>query len=478
MSSGTTTSVRGEPYEVRSGGPVLFLLASGLLWLLVGLVLSLLIGIKLQFPAFGSEFAFLSYGRLQSAAGCALVYGFAAQVGLGLSLWLLARLGGRVLPGGGLAGIAAAFWNVAISIGIPGILAGQGTGLRWLELPRESVVVLFLAYLILGILGTRLLFQRSNTRISAAQAWLLVALFWFPWIFSTAQVALVFVPVRGVLQAIIGGWYTQALFLGWLTSIALALLYALIPELSGKVAAHSRYAGFGFWSWLLFSGWTAGSSLVGGPVPAWIPTLAVASGVLLLIPTVLISLSLHSGARLRTLFSSPALFLATASGISFTVFGVLTALTSFRCAREVLQFTQFFVGLNELFLFGFVGFALFAGIYVAVPRILGVPLRHSILSILHVAGTIAGVGLAIASLLVGGWFQGWALQSGTDSVTVVRHLQPWLCLNFLGVLLFLGSQLALLAHLLTAVVTFLLPFGKPVLAWVLSPTSATGSKSS
>lgn len=478
MSSGTTASVRGESHEVRSGGPVLFLLASGLLWLLVGLVLILLAGVKLQFPSVGSEFAFLSYGRLQSAAGCAVVYGFAAQVGLGLSLWLLARLGGRALTGGGLAGIAAAFWNVALSIGIPGILAGQGTGLRWLELPKESVVLLFLAYLILAVLGARLLFQRSNSRISSAQAYLLVALFWFPWIFSTAQVALVFVPVRGVLQSIIAGWYTQVLFLGWLTSIALALLYALLPELSGRVSSYSRLAGFGFWSWFLFSGWTAGSSLVGGPVPAWIPTLAVASGVLLLIPTVLISLSLHSGARLRVLFSSPALFLATASGVSFTIFGVLTALTSFRCAREVLQFTQFFVGLNQLGLFGFIGFALFSGIYVAVPRILGVKLRYPILSVLHVAGTVAGVGLAVASLLAGGWFQGWALQGGLDSVTVVRHLQPWLCLNFLGLLLFLGSQLALLIQLLAAVVTFLLPMGKPVVAWVLAPTSVSGTKSS
>ncbi len=478
MSSGTTASVRGEPYEVRSGGPVLILLASGLLWLLVGLTLTLLTGIKLQFPAFGSEFAFLSYGRLQSAAGCALVYGFAAQVGLGLSLWLLARLGGRALPGGGLAGIAAASWNVALSIGIPGIVAGQGTGLRWLELPRESVPLLFLSYLVLAILGARLLFQRSTSRISTGQAYLLVALFWFPWIFSTAQVALVFLPVRGVLQAIIAGWYAQALFLGWLSSLALGVLYVLLPELSGRVSPYSRHAGFGFWSWLVLSGWTAGSTLVGGPVPAWIPTLAVASGVLLLIPTVLISLSLHSGSRLRALFSSPALFLATVSGISFTVWGVLTALTSFRCAREVLQFTQFFVGLNQLGLFGFVAFAFFAGIYVAVPRLLGVKWKYPILSVLHVAGSVAGVGLAVASLLLGGWLQGWALHDGVDSVTVVRHLQPWLCLNFLGILLFLGSQFALLLQLLAAVVYFLLPLGQPVVAWVLAPTSTSGTKSS
>ncbi len=478
MSSSPSFSVRGDTSELRSAGPVLYLFGSGLLWLLVGLVFSLVAAVKLQFPTLGAEFAFLSIGRVQGAANASLIYGFAGQAGMALTLWLLARLGERPLPAGGLAIIAVASWNVALTFGVPGILVGQGVAYRWLELPKEVVPLLFLSYITLAVIGTLLFFRRSQKRFSTAQAYLLVALFWFPWAFATGEVTLVYWPVRGVLQAIIAGWYGQAILLGWLTPIALGGLYSILPELSGRASRQPFYEAIGFWTWLILSGWTAGSSLVGGPVPAWIPTLAVASGVLLIIPTVHISLSLYTSPQLRVLLSSPGLFLATFSGISFTISGLATALTSFRCAREVLQHTEFFTGLQQLTFFGFIALALFAGIYVAVPRLLGRKLPFPILSFLHVAGSIFGVGIVVIPLLVGGWCQGWELNSQTPIVTVVQNLKPWLGLHAFGLLVFLGSQFALLANLLVAVGYFLIPFGKPVLDWVLAPnqTAAVHNK--
>lgn len=476
MASVSPSSPVGDPSEVRSGGPVLFLTVSGLLWLLAGILFSLLAWAKLMWPTLASEVSFLTYGRVRGAADACLLYGFAAQTGMGVALWLLARLGGKPLPAGGLAGIAVAFWNVALTLGVPGILGGQGTGVRWMELPAESAPLLFLSQLTLAVLGLVLFFQRSTPHFTVAQRFLLVSLFWFPWIDSTAQVALVFLPVRGVIQAIIAGWFSQLLFLVWLTSLALAILFALLPELSGKPTRHPLYAMIGFWSWLVLSGWTAGSTLVGGPVPAWIPTLSVASGVLLIIPTVLLSLSLHTGASLRSLLSSPALLLASVSGMAFTVSGALFALTSFRCAREILQFTQFFTGLQQLTLLGFAGWAFLAAIYVMVPRVLGRQFPFPILSFLHVAGSVAGVGLAVLPLLVGGWIQGWALNSQTDLVKITHDLQPWLVLNALGLLVLAGSQLALMVNVAAAAVQFLMPFGKPALDWALAPTTSVANK--
>lgn len=469
MSTVPSSSVRGDDSEVQSSGPILYLFGSGLLWLLAGLLLSLAAAIKLQSPSLGAEFSFLSLGRLQGAANVSLVYGFAAQMGMALTLWLLTRLGERPLPVGGLAVIAVASWNVALTFGVPGILLGQGVSHRWLELPKEVVPLLFLSYLTLAVLGSLLFFGRKQARFSPAQAYLLAALFWFPWAFATAEVTLVYLPVRGVLQSIIAGWYGQSLVLGWLTPIALGGLYALLPELSDRTSRHSTYAAVGFWTWFILLGWTAGSTLIGGPVPAWIPTLAVASGVLMIIPTVLISLSLHSAPPLRVLLSSPPLLLSMVSGISFTIAGVLTALTSFRCAREILQYTEFFTGLQRLTFFGFFGLALFAGVYVAAPRLLGRKLPFPILTFLHVTGSVFGVGIIVVPLLIGGWLQGWELNSNTPVVAVVQNLKPWLGLHAFGLLVFLGSQLAFLANLLGAVVYFLLPFAKPVLAWVLAP---------
>lgn len=474
--SSHSKSVSGGAAEIGSAGPILFLLFSGLAWLVVGLVFALVAAVKLQVPSFLAEFEFLAYGRIHAAAGCALVYGFAAQMGLGLALWLLVRLGETELVGTGLAGIGAAFWNLGLTLGIPGILGGQGTGIAWLELPSQVTPLMSLAYLTIAMLGAWTFFRRNSLRISNAQAYLFAALFWFPWIFSTAQFALVFFPVHGVLQAVIAGWYVQSLFLGWLTMIALGVLYALIPELTGRPLRHPEYAGLGFWGWLILVGWTAASSLIGGPVPAWVATVSVASGVLTLLPTVFISLNLHVGGRMSQLLSSPGLVLAVGATGAFSLSGLLNSVTSLRCAREILQFTQFQVGLQQLHLMGFVGLSLFAGGSVAIPRLLGRRLPLPLLSALHVLGSFVGIALMILPLMVGGWNQGFLLQGRTDAALILRQLQPWFALNALGVLVFLGAQLIWIVQLLVAIVQVVAPWGKPALSWVLAPIASPEAK--
>jgi len=147
----------------------------------------------------------------------------------------------------------------------------------------------------------------------------------------------------------------------------------------------------------------------------------------------------------------------------------VTALTSFRCAREVLQHTEFFTGLRDLAFWGFITSALLSGIYVAFPRLLGRKLSLPLLSFVHVAGSVLGVGAMVLPLLMGGWYQGWALNSSTTLITVVQNLKPWLGLHAFGILVFLCAQFALLANLLLSVGYFLLPFAKPILDWALAP---------
>src|ERR1044071_4903998 len=131
--------------------PLLTLFVGAVIWLVLNSVLGLITSIKLHAPGFLADCAWLSYGRVSPAQTNALIFGFASQAAVAVALWLLCRLGRTRLTLPWLIIISALFWNLGLSIGIAGILAGDSTGISGLELPRYAAPTLLAAYLIFGV---------------------------------------------------------------------------------------------------------------------------------------------------------------------------------------------------------------------------------------------------------------------------------------------------------------------------------------
>ena len=131
--------------------PLLALFGGAALWLVVGSVLGLIASIKFHAPDFLANCAWLTYGRLQPAADDALLYGFCLPAGLGVALWLLARLSQTPLRGAVVPIVAANLWHLGVLVGLAAILIGDSTGFAWLEFPRGGSVPIFFAYLLLAL---------------------------------------------------------------------------------------------------------------------------------------------------------------------------------------------------------------------------------------------------------------------------------------------------------------------------------------
>src|ERR1700749_4348451 len=72
--------------------PLLVLFGGAALWLLGGLVFGVIASIKFHQPNFLADCSFLTYGHVQAAANDLILYGFAIPAGLGVMLWVFARL--------------------------------------------------------------------------------------------------------------------------------------------------------------------------------------------------------------------------------------------------------------------------------------------------------------------------------------------------------------------------------------------------
>src|ERR1700677_4503100 len=111
--------------DASARGPVLFFFGNAILWLMLASVLGFISSVQLHSPGFLADIPFLTYGRIWPAYMNTLIYGWASLSGMGVTIWLLARLC-RVrikLPGVLMAG--AIFWQIGLTGGIICILAGQ-----------------------------------------------------------------------------------------------------------------------------------------------------------------------------------------------------------------------------------------------------------------------------------------------------------------------------------------------------------------
>jgi cytochrome c oxidase cbb3-type subunit 1 len=452
--------------------PVTVLLASSVGWLVVASVLGLISAIKLHAPGLLSGTAWLTYGRVYPAYSFALIYGFAAPAGLGLGLWILARLSRAAAFGPIATMIAGLFWNFGVLVGTLGILSGAGAGYEGLEVPGFASPILLASYLALALFAILTLHFRSERELYVSQWYLLMALFWFPWIFTTAEMLVVYFPSRGVVQAVIAGWFVHNLYWIWMASLGLAAVFYFLPKLTGQ-PLHSRgLAMFGFWSLACFGGW--GGVQGGTPAPSWLASVSGAAGIMMLVPLLAVAVNWHMTMKGKDQKLAPSPFLpffkfgafcfilasllqivgllrapASVSGHSHDLSE--TVQSTFALAfgllgqfAEVARFTHYGNGVSSLFLFGFFAMVAAGGIYYAVPKLTQCEWPAPELMKWHFRCAAAGAALLAASLIIGGIRQGAAMNNPSLAfLETVRSTVPFLGLGTLGMLLLLVGNCAL-----------------------------------
>ena len=395
--------------------PVLVLFVCAVVWLLTASVFALIASLKFHMPQLLADCPWFTYGRLQPMQMNALIYGFAAQAALGAALWMIARLGRTRLVQPGYVVAGAILWNVACKVGIFGIQIGDGTGYEWLEMPGYATPLLFVAYAIIGVCGLLTFHQRREPTLYVSQWFLLAALFWFPWIYSTANLLLVFFPVRGVLQASIDWWYMANLGAIWFGFIGLAAIFYFLPRLSGRTLYSGPLALLAFWTLALFGGW--GGIHHGAPLPAWMPSISTVFTGLTIIPLLALGLNwwqTWTGAPPNPNQSLPLRFVMFAAG-AYLLAGLIGILDSLPQVSRITHFTFFTSALTRLRLYGFFGMTMFGAIYYIVPRLTQSEWPSATWAKRHFTLATVGLGLYVVSLALGGVLQGWALNDPNKS---------------------------------------------------------------
>lgn len=446
--------------DATTRGPVFLFLCSALAWLLIGTAFALVSSFKLHNPAFLGQAEWLTFGNVRTAHLNSVVYGWSTNCAFAVAIWIMARLSRTALRHLGLLYVAAFFWNLGVTIGVVGILRGDSTSIEWLEIPPYASPLLFVAYALIGLWAIIAFRFRQPGHVYVSQWYLLAALFWFPWLYSVAQIMLVFAPAHGAVQPLVNWWFAHNVLGLWFTPIGLATIYYLLPKVLGK-PIHSYYlSALGFWSLALFYNWAGVHHLIGGPEPAWVITAGIVASLLMVIPVVTTGINHHltmlgSFGRLK---DSPTLRFVVFGGVSYTLTSLIGSAMAVRSFNELVHFTHFTVAHAHHGLYAFFTMVMFGAIYYMMPRLTGREWPSAPLISVHFWFCAVGITIYVVGLKIGGLIQGWEMIATTKDeagevvlrvpvfLDIVKDMLPYLVSRSLAGVMITVGHVAFVVH--------------------------------
>jgi cytochrome c oxidase cbb3-type subunit 1 len=446
-SSDMVTRAELSEIDASTKAPAMFFLCSAILWLLVGTAFAIIASFKLHKPEFLGDTEWLTFGRVRTVHLNAVVYGWSVNASFAVALWLMARLARSVVRHSGLLMLAGALWNIGVTIGLLGILAGDSTSVEWLEMPVYATPMLFVAYALVGAWAVITFRFGKSEHIYVSQWYILAALFWFPWLYSVAQIMILFAPARGTVQSLVNWWFAHNVLGLWFTPIGLAAVYYFLPKVLGK-PIHSYYLSvLGFWSLAIFYNWAGVHHLIGGPVPAWVITAGIAASFMMVIPVVVTAINHHLTmiGSFGALKFSPTLRFIVFGAVNYTLASLLGSLMADRGVSEVVHFTHAIVGHSHHGLYAFFTMVMFGSIYYILPRVLHREWPSATLISLHFWTTAIGSLVMVIVLSIVGTKQGLAMNNASipflsmEQADVVRATIEGLKLrSYTGILITIG----------------------------------------
>lgn len=439
-------------------GPVLFLFTNAAFWLMASTLMGFIAAVKLVSPGFMDWGSWLTYGRLQPAHMDALVYGWGIQAGLGVALWLMARRTAVVLKGGqGTLITLGVLWNIAVTVGIFGILGGGNRSIEWLEFPQGVWPVMLGIFVVYAFKIVNMAAKPERTEGFMVSTWyILAACLFFPWIFITANSLLNNMEL-GALGAAINSWYVHGVILLFFVPIGVGSAYYFIPKITGQPIHSAQLAQMGFWMLVILGGWTGMQRYIGGPLPAWMLSIGAMAGVLLLIPVGVVGLNHHltTLGQHNQVGSSPTLRFTFFGALFYPVSGLVLALLSASWSGMALQFTHAWYGYQIVAVYGFFSMCVFGAIYYIVPRLAGCEWLSVRLIRNHFWFSVYGIATIVVTSVVGGIQHGGGLNDvanwNSSFWGVVMNSRPYISARAVAWALILWSNFWFLIHLMLMV---------------------------
>jgi cytochrome c oxidase cbb3-type subunit 1 len=429
-------------------------LVSSAVWLCVATLAGLASAVQLFSPDVLRNIPFLEFGRVRPAHTNMVLFGFVGLMSIGAGLYIVPVMLRTRLYGQRVANLSLVLYNLALVGAVATLPLGFTQGREYAELVFP-VKVLFLGALLLLLYVLIMTVLRRRESLLYVSVWYICGgVLWTTLLFPLGNV--MWHPATGALTGTVDAvwlwFYGHNIFGLFLTPLALAIAYYVIPRVAQAPLYSHTLSLIGFWTLLAFYTHIGTHHLIQAPVPTWLKTISVVDSIGMVVPvmTVLVNLWLTTKDNLGNFTRSvPGKFVFVGSFWYFITClqGPLQSLPS---VQRYTHFNNWVIGHAHIAVLGFSGMIALGGLWYVLPLVSGRRVFSMNLANLQFWLVLVGVSGFFGVLTIAGLIQGGAWANGETVYRALPLIAPYMGLRLaFGLLIVSGAFIGLYNVLMT-----------------------------
>ncbi len=399
-------------------------------------------------PDLGRDVAWLGWGRVRYAHTQGIMLGWLTNAFFAFLYHAVPILTGRPVTSVRLGVWIFGLWNFAVMA--PGwvlVLAGVSQPLEWAEFPLVVDVVAILALALAGVQFLPAFFRRGVESLYVSSWYIIGGLVFTLLSYPMGNLAPEF--LSGAAGAAVSGlWIHDAVGL-FVTPMALAIVYFVIPASTGRPVFSHFLSMLGFWLLFFLYPLNGTHHYVYSVIPMAAQLTAILASALLGVTVVIVVTNLFLSMRgAGFLPADPALRFVGTATFFYVIVSLQGSAQAQMAVNQTVHFTDWVVAHSHMAMLGFASFAGAGGLVHAWQRMPDARYNAKAIAWAYWLLVVGLVGMVV-DLTMGGLVQGELWKSGApwiDSVTASRVY--WVARAHIGSILAAGF-IALLVGLTT-----------------------------
>jgi len=417
---------------------------AALITLLIAITFGILISLQFFLPDLMGNWLPVGWGRMRYAHTQGIMLGWLGNAFLAFLYHAVPILTGKSVASKNLGVWLFGIWNFAVML--PGwvlVLAGVSQPLEWAEFPLVVDVFVVVGFILAAIQFLPPFFRRGLENLYVSSWYIIGALVFTLLSYPMGNI----VPeyVAGAAGAAFSGlWIHDAVGL-FVTPLALAILYFVIPASTGKPVYSHFLSMLGFWGLFFLYPLNGTHHYIFSVIPMEAQLTAIAASALLGVVVIIVVSNLILSQRGAGWFPrDPALRFVSMSVVFYLVVSIQGSLQAQMSFNQATHFTDFVIGHSHLAMLGFATFAGIGGIVHAWQRIPWAPYNTQAINWAYWLLTI-GITLMVIDLTVAGIIQGQMWLDGAPWLESIQASRPyWIARSITAIPVALGFILLLL----------------------------------
>ncbi|MDX1490778.1 MAG: cbb3-type cytochrome c oxidase subunit I [Pseudohongiellaceae bacterium] len=416
--------------------------------LIISAVFGIMVAALFVYPDLtaGSEVA--TWGRLRYAHTQGIMIGWLGNAFLAFLYYAVPVLTGRAVSNITLGWVIFGLWNfVAVIPGWVLVLSGVSQPLEWAEFPLIVDAVVICALLLSAVQFLPAFFRQGLDSLYVSSWYIIGGLVFTVLAYPTGNI----VPdiAAGASSAAFGGlWIHNAVGL-FVTPLALAIVYYVIPASTGRPIYSHFLSMLGFWGLFFFYPLNGTHHYIFSVIPMAAQLGAIAAsaflGLVVLIVVSNLTLSMRGAGLIA---KDPALRFIAASVLFYFIVSMQGASQAQMSLNQFVHFSDWVVGHSHLAMLGFATFAAIGGIVHVWQRMPNS--RYNPRAIEWSFWLLfIGISLMVIDLTVAGIVQAELWQQAGPWIESVRASKPYWMLRYLSAIPVTAGFVALIYGLLT-----------------------------